>query len=225
MKDFYQIRAAIDPSIIGRSEAPISVQIKDRWIYDLSRKYSINIQKYFDDKKDLVALLPDKVTGKIFQKNKKPIDFMKVIPFVVGLQYIVSEKVKTVFDALKIEGNQYQFKKMNISGTEDIYYFLMIPIEKDSSAINYSRSIFYDKILETNIVFESFENYKRESIGRNLLVKQIVLNERFENHDIINLQCAGPFFSSRIMDAFIQNKVLGYRVIEKGELFTKIVIA
>ena len=70
LKTFFQIDASIDPKIIGRSECPISVEIKDDLFSKQSRKYTLNINEYFKDQKDLYDYFPKNMKGKMYQRKK-----------------------------------------------------------------------------------------------------------------------------------------------------------
>lgn len=68
---FYQLGASIDPKIIGKSELPLTVQINDKIFTEQSRKYTLDINKYFEEFSDLYGNFQKTIKWKNVSKNKK----------------------------------------------------------------------------------------------------------------------------------------------------------
>ena len=217
MKKYYQIRASIDSRIIGKSESPLSVQIKNKTFYEQSGKYFLDVNKYFEEQLNLYDNFPKNLEGKMYQKNKNPIDIMNVMPFYMGLQFAVSEKVVNIFDNLSVDKAEYHIEEFTIAGSNDKFYFLFIPMLKNEDYIDFSQSIFIEDFNEEEIIFGSYDVYRKKSKDINYLAKHLFVTFELQNRDIISLQKGKPFYSERIIDAFQKENVIGYEIISGGD--------
>ena len=217
MKNYYQIRASIDSKIIGRSEAPLSVEIKNQIFSEQSRRYTLDVNKYFEEQLQLYDNFPKNLVGKMYQKNKLPIDIMNVIPFYMSLQFAVSQKVVNIFNSLSVDKAEYHIEEFTIDGSNDKFYFLFIPMLKSNGCIDFSQSIFIEDLNEEEIIFGSYDVYWKKSKDSNYLAKQLFVPFELQSRDIISLQKGKPFYSERILDAFQKENVIGYEIITGGD--------
>lgn len=215
MRKYHQIRASIDPKIIGRSESPISVEITNKIFTEQRTKYALDVNKYFEDFQHLYSYFPKGLTGKMYQRKKDPIDIMQVIPFYMSLRFAVSEKVKAILEELQVNKAEYHLEKFIIDGSNDNFYFLFIPLLKNSEYIDYEKTIYYDGLNDKYAVFDTYETYLRGS--GNFSAKTLYVKSVLESRDIISLQGAGPFYSERIIEAFKKENIVGYDIITKGD--------
>lgn len=217
MNSYCQIRASIDSKIIGKSEAPISVEIKNKIFSEQSRKYTLDVNKYFEEQLQLYDNFPKNLEGKIYQRNKSPIDIMNVMPFYMSLQFAVSEKVVNILDNLSLDKTEYHIEEFTIDGSNDKFYFLFIPILKSEDYIDFSQSIFIEDFSEAEIIFGSYDVYRKKSKDYNYLAKHLFVPFELQNRDIISLQKGRPFYSERIINAFQKENVIGYEIISGGD--------
>lgn len=211
----YQIRSAIDPKIIGRSELPLSVQIKDKEFLEYRKKHLDHIEDYFA-KGGVFDEFPQQVVGKMYQRKKEPIDIMDLIPFCIGIEYVVSEKVKQIFEKLQIDRTEYHIEDLKIEGYNSKFYFLFIPILPDSKYIDFAKSVFWNVFAEKPHTFGSFIAYKEDKVNR-FRAKELYVNSELHDRDIIKLQSSRTHFSSRILEAFEANGIIGYDIIRGGD--------
>ena len=215
-KIFYQIDTSINPKIIGRSGLPLTIEIPDKNFKLQSSAYVVDFNKYFSEKNRAFDDLPEKVTGKMYQK-KDPVDIMGIMPHHPIILFIISKKVKNIFENLKVSKAEYKLKELKIQGTNDPFYFLYVPIHKSSETINFEKSLFRDSVDEIDRHFADFESYQIESKAHQLLTKSICINSDLKNNDIIRVQTIKTYFSARIIDTFKREDVIGYDIIEKGD--------
>lgn len=216
-KIFYQFDASIDPKIIGRSGLPLTVQIKDKSFSEQSRKYTLDVNKYFEDFSNLYSNFPKGLSGKMYQRLRKPIDLMITMPFYMSLRYVVSKKVKDIFEKLAIDKSEYHLEKLSIEGSDEEFYFLFIPLLKNSEYVDYEKSVYYDGLNDNYEVFGSYEKYEVKKTKSNYRAKTLYVKKELENRDIISLQAAGPFYSEKIIDAFQKENIVGYEIIKGGD--------
>lgn len=216
LKNYYQIDTTIDPKIIGRSELSLTVEVKDKDFLNFRKNNLTYINDYFA-KKEAYEGFPKAISGKMYQKKKEPIDIMDLMPHCLGIEFIISEKVKQILEKLQIDRNEYHIEDLLIEGYTEKFYFLFIPILKNNDYVNYKSSIYYDTLAHQEIHFKSFEDYEAQKKQSNYRVKTLCISSELNNRDIINLQAAGPFYSERIIQAFKENQIIGYDIINGGD--------
>ncbi|AZA54520.1 hypothetical protein [Chryseobacterium sp. G0201] len=214
---YYQLTETIDPKIIGRGELPLTVEIKDKTFIEQSGDYMMNFNRYFDEKEKLYENFPKNLIGKMYQKKKLPIDIMAVMPYHPIIHFIISEKVKNIFEKLKINKSEYHLEKLNIEGSNSPFYFLFIPILKDSEHINFQNSVFRDSFNDKDRIFGNYETYQTEDKAGHFGAKSIYVSSKLENQDIIKIQTVKAYFSERIIETFKQEAVIGYDIIDRGK--------
>lgn len=214
-KIYYQIEPTIDSKIIGKSELALSVEITNKQFLAFRKDKLVYVDNYFEQT-DLYKDFPKNITGKMYQRKKSPIDIMQVMPMCLGLPFIISGKVKEILEKLNINKSEFHLEELSIEGSSEPFYFLFIPMLKNSETIDYSKSLFYSTLQDRFAVFDTYEKYLTEKNNR-FKVKNLFLPKVLENRDIISVQAAGPFFSERIIDAFKENQVVGYDIINGGD--------
>lgn len=218
MKKYYQIDCSIDRKIIGRSELPLTVEVKDKEFLDYRKRF-FYIDDYFENESGLYGDFPKGIKGKMYQRKKDPVDFMLVMPTSFNPKYIVSGKVKNIFEKIFIDKSEYHLEELTIEGHPERFYFLFLPLLKSLEYVDYSKTIFYDS---TNDNYAVFGTYHKSQIECNKNIgyyaKKLYVAKELESRDIINLQTSiHPFFSKKIIDAFAEESILGYDIIKSGD--------
>lgn len=216
VKNYYQLKATIDPKIIGKSELPLTVEIKDKTFASQSREYMLDVEKYFEDKDMILKHFPQNLVGKMYQRKKDPIDIMLSMPMYMSIEFIVSKKVKDILDGFDIDPSEYQTVELSIEGQSEAYYFLFIPMLRNKDYVDYQKSIFHSARLDNTTIFGTYEDYLSER-NNGYRVKTLYVSNKLRDRDIVSVQAAGPFFSERIVEAFHENQIIGYDVVEKGD--------
>lgn len=216
-KKYYQIDTSIDPKIIGRSELPLTVEIKDKIFSEQSKKYTLNITEYFKDEKILYSIFPKQLKGKMCQRKKQPIDVMRVMPYHPVIEFVISEKVKIILETLKVNKSEYHVEEFSIEGSDENFYFLFIPLLQNSEYVDYEKTVYYDGLNKKYVIFGNFEKYEEEKKKNNYMAKTLYVNKKLESRDIISVQAGGPFYSERIIEAFRMENVIGYDMVNGGD--------
>ena len=198
---------------IGGRSLPHAVAPCDKCIENALEEMAWNVFLYEEHKNELLTLIPEDMPCKLTNR-KKPVDYMDFSKYVVSLQAIVSQKVKKLFDGLKIPQEEYSFRRVVLKGFEnDPFYFLFIPRipEKD---IVWSKCDFCSTEtfnLKNTVKFSSWEESRK--FFPKYQIHNIALKKEYENHDILQpLMCISPFFSDRLVEAFEREKVIGYKI-------------
>lgn len=218
--EYYQISSTIDPKIIGRSELSLTVEVKDKDFLNFRKKHLTYIEDYFA-KTVAYENFPKGITGKMYQKKKDPIDIMDLMPHCLGIEFIISEKVKQIFEKLLIDDHEYHIEDLLLEGSNSKFYFLFIPILKDSEYIDFSKSVFWDDQDEKSHIFGTYESYKEDKINR-FNAKTLYIKDDLKQRDIIKVQSSRTQFSQRIIDAFQEESVIGYDIIAGGDFRVKL---
>ncbi|ASE62106.1 hypothetical protein CEQ15_11685 [Chryseobacterium indologenes] len=216
VKNYYQLKATIDPKIIGKSELPLTVEIKDKIFASQSREYMLDVEKYFKDKDMLLNHFPQNIVGKMYQRKKDPIDIMLSMPMFMSIEFVISKKVKNILAGLDINPSEYETVELSIEGQSEPYYFLFIPLLRNKDYVDYERSVFHSSRLDKTMSFGTYEDYLSER-NNGYRVKTLYVSNALQGRDIFSLQAAGPFFSERIVEAFHENQIIGYDIVKGGD--------
>jgi hypothetical protein len=221
MKEYYKIEASIDPKIIGRSELPLTVEIKDKRFLEYRKTNLTDIDKYFQIH-NIYDQFPKEIVGKMYQRKKHPIDIMNIIPSSLSLKYVISERVKQILKELLIDDSEYHLEEIKIEGSTEKFYFFFIPYLKSWEVIDYSKTVFYDTLHEKELIFRNFESYEVGNKLNNYLIKELFISKKLKNRDIINIPVAGAFYSEKIMQVFKAKEIIGYDLITSGDFMVKL---
>ena len=217
MIKYYQITSSIDESIVGKSELPLNVRINDDAYFEQRKKYTLDISRYFDEKDNIYNIFSRKLVGTLYQRDRSPIDIMQSLPYHPVIEFIISERVKKIFEHLNIDCSEYHLEELSIEGSEEKFYFLFIPLLKNYEYVDYQKSIYYDGFNDIYVVFGGYEKYEIEKKKSNYRVKTLYVKKELEGRDIISVQAGGPFYSARIIEAFQKENVIGYEIISRGD--------
>lgn len=213
---YFQIEKSIDPKLIGRGELPLTVKINDKHFASESSSYVVNFKRYFEDVQAAFINVPENIVGEMYQK-RDPVDIMGIMPHHPIIFSIVSQKVIEIFEKLQVNKDEYQYKKLQILNKIDPYYFLFLPIHQSSENVNFQKSKFTEVSTGIDWSFPNFESYMSETKSKNFVTKSLCINPDLENNDIIRLQMVKPFFSERIIEACLEENVVGFDVIKGGD--------
>ncbi len=215
-RKYFQLESTLESKIIGRSELPLTVEIKDKIFANQSREYMLDVEKYFEDKDKILKHFPKNLVGKMYHRKKAPVDIMLSMPMYMSIEFIVSKKVKNILDGLAINHAEYQTIELTIDGQSEPYYFLFIPMLRNKDYVDYKNSIFHSARLDNTTSFGTYEDYLSER-NNGYRVKTLYVSNELRDRDIISLQSAGPFFSERIVEAFHEKQVIGHDIINGGD--------
>ncbi len=218
MKKYYQIDTSIDEKIIGESELSLSVEIEDKDFIEQSMEY-FDIEYYFEKKDQIYDNFPKSLVGKMYQKNKEPIDFMDTIPMFPPNLFVVSQKFKDIIESLNVGQSEYHFEELKIKGYTNPFYFLFIPMIKSVDCIDFTRTVYRNSDTGEEKIYGSYESYWNCPVEEVLRYnpKTIYLSIDLSRYDIISIQGASPvFYSERLIKAFEENNVIGYEIVKKS---------
>jgi hypothetical protein len=209
---YHQIQLSIDERLIGKSDNPISIKIKDKCFIEFSTSSILNLTKYFQNKDEFYKLIPENLECEMYQKNKIPIDFMLCMPTCLTLYFVISEKVKKILESLNVKSTEYITKEIKINGYFEKYYLMFIPLLESKKFVDFKKTIFRDSDSGEEIVFRNYDHFL-ENISK---PKKLYVKKDLLNYDIINLQVAKPYFSKRIIEIFQKENVIGFEIIKQG---------
>ncbi|WP_348674188.1 hypothetical protein [Duncaniella dubosii] len=220
MKRYFQLKASWDPKVIGRSETCHTVGITSKDYLEYTDQIDQDLDKFFYGKqKSVYDNMPGNLTGVLHNKRKFT-DFMSIVPYFKGLEAIVSERIKEVFECLCIPENEYILKPISLRGTDMPYYLLFIPIIEDTEFI-YPETIFRRGSDQYKTFNTREEYFNFNEVG--YYIQTVGLPQKYLSYEILNPDWSGAFYSERIIDAFEEAGIVGYQVIRGGYFFRKIV--
>ena|SRR3712207_48776 len=212
--EYYQVYFAMDKEGRGNYEMPHTVEITssdfNEYIYTKNR----NIIMYFENLSTLYKKMPDTLTGKILDR-KDFVDFMDCSPACPSLVAVVSRKVKNILEYMNVHKSEYILKEIIIDKVESDFFLLFVPLIRDTEFI-YPMCRFVNLFDKSDIkLFEKREDYYKAP--EEYVVKKITLSNKYENFDLLYPQgICGVFFSERIINAFVEEKISGYDIIRGG---------
>lgn len=203
----------IDHQHIGRGELPHAVGFCDRKIEEALHVHAWNIDLYSENKDDLMDLIPEDTPCKLTNR-KTPVDYMDYSKSIVSLVAIVSQKVKNIFDDLKIRPEECSFRRVSLKGFEnEPFYILFIPRIPHSEIVlskcDFCSTETYD--LQNTVKFTSWKE-AREAFPK-YKIHKVVLKKEYDNYDVLQpIECIYPFYSERLVKEFERENVVGYHI-------------
>jgi hypothetical protein len=220
---FHQISVSYDERLLKRHAEPQSVSITTPRFF---KEYYPNIRDwdwtvYFANRDCFYRSIPNPLIGKLWYKG--PIDFMDACYLRKGMVACVSEKIRRILMELQVNKEEYILHPIVISKEEALYYILFIPfLSIEELKIDFDNSVF-DYALWPNEklrYFRSKEELYEYLLNRDnpLRTKRLVLDKSLMQRDIINAGFihGDIYFSNRIIEAFNEEQVIGYQVLQPG---------
>ncbi len=227
---YYIIRKSSDPKIIGVKDGLSQVLIDEQSF--LSKDYYKKFSTFFSPQRYLIDpnatnAIPDfnvKVDRAQLLKSAKLNDFIDYHYILPQTPFIISKKIKNIFESLKLKG--IYFYPVNIYSNDKAIedeYFLLYTFQVEYNAI-----IFHKSILVKDLHFEPYQvinissvdelNKSKEDYGLSQFKKLTLKKESLFNNDFIVTTMSEIFISELLRDIFIQEKVTGLNIIESDVL-------
>ena len=214
---YYEIvDVTFDEEILKRKSMPQQLKIKTPEYFEFMDKYCKTRADNIRNNPWLYQNIPDNLEGELKYKDKKW-DYMDAEFFRYGLLAAVSEKVKDIFEDLNISKDEYVMKPI-LDRRYGIQYYLLFAYVIPISELIYPDSVFYEWLKEdVRIQFQSYEERMKALNEKKTFfpIWKTVLPKKYAQRDIILMEDAShsnPYFSERIINAFKERKVLGYRL-------------
>jgi len=215
-KVFYQIGFTLDNKIRGRYEMPHTIDLCNELI-EYKRQKCKDVWQYFENIDTIYQDMPQNLTGRLY-KRKDFVDIMKCSPYFLSLRYVVTEKVKSIFESLNVDKNEYILKEISIENFNEKFYLMFIPIINAKNIIDFKNSYFR---CGDNIV--SYDSYSDYYIKNQVdTPKRLSIPKEYTEKDVFSLQIGGVFISERIIKRFESENVVGYDI-EEGYFKTDLV--
>lgn len=223
MKNFKQIDYTTDKKIIGNGNAFLC-EILNKEFKEFKELNNRNLLMHFQNFKiaDDFNKIPNNLIGKIAKRKLKP-DFYNVSPFFFGLDFIVSEKVKLIFEKLEVSNEEFFFREINIKNSSIILYLLLIPtLDFTQFQLDYSKSEFFNTSSCITRQFNNFEDLLNMSDYYKYHLLKGYINHSLINNDIVSLRgISRPYFSERLIQSLLENDVIGLEVYENRVLYVQ----
>lgn len=222
---FKQIDTSSETSITGVSNGIYQVEIDEKileknhnfkQIEELILHY--DVKKFLENQNDVFNLKISKLKGNLLRKAQFT-DIMGFTPFFFGFKYIVSQNFVDCLMEVGVSKNQYNLIPIKINQSKIDSYLFFVPIIP-SSEIYFSESLIYpekDFLNETKnyIKLKNYSDYLG-IVKDNIFTRweKIVLNKKYDNYDIINIQSESNLFFSDKLIAIFKSKEISNLVIK-----------
>lgn len=153
-------------------------------------------------------------------KKTKITDLISFAPRMMGIEFILNSKAKSLLDGLKItnsyffEASVFTFEKQKL----DDQYFVLYTTYLGFEAIDFSKTLFYSgskalgKFYHRFDNFESWKEHWDNPKSQLMNVERIGLKKGYADSDIINTRLGGPFVSERLLDRWRNSNISGFEV-------------
>ena len=216
---YYQITFTLDKKIRGRYEMPHTIKLCSKDFLNYIAEKNRNISMYFANKNDLYENIPNGIIGHIL-KRKNFVDIMDFTPACLSLKAVVSEKVKNIFENLQINEIEYFLKEITITGFENKFYLLFVPIIRDSEFV-YPKCEFVNMFDDSDKkIFKNRQEYYSDK--ETYFLQKVTLSSKYQGFDLLYPQGSDVFFSEKIINAFEREGVIGYDIIKGGCFYSEI---
>lgn len=224
MIKYYAVDYSKDEKIIGKGnlfECEITNSDYFKFLDEYLKDILKNHFEMFKTAKDYEKI-PTNLTGKV-NKKKKIVDVYYNTAFLYGQRLIISEKIKAIFEELRIQQDEYFLKKIHISNIDKEYYLLLVPtLNFEKCSLDYTRSIYfnYDKLIKKK--FDNREKFLLESDYYNYHLQLGYTKNKLKSKDILSTRFSPQFyFSERLVNALAKANVLGLDIYEDRVLFVE----
>ncbi|CAL2104155.1 conserved protein of unknown function [Tenacibaculum sp. 190130A14a] len=214
MHSYKQISHNPEPKVIGVKNGVYQLEFSEKELRKNDNFKDINnvLLSYnpnFVNEQEQVANLEIEHLSASFLKSAKETDLVVFTPHFNGYKYIISEKFLECLKELEVSEEDYKIRKVHITGTEQNYYLLFIPMIPTSEIVFSKSAIFPEEdalIDEVDRRYLSFKNYQefKDYSEENLFYRwaKIALDKHYAKRDIISLQTGSIFFSDRLVQYF-----------------------
>lgn len=223
---FKQITTSAEPKIIGVTNGVYQLEFKDVELRKNSNYKKINdtfiatdIDSFLKNQNQILDLKIEYLTGKLLKKAKLT-DIIAFSPYFFGYKYIVSQKFVDCLEEGRVDESEYHLRKIEIVSIKEAYYLFFVPMIS-SSEIDFKKSLIYpekDFLSESKNYFD-VNNYKEycELLKNSYFNKweKIVLNQKYKNRSIINLQASIHLFFSESLVKILKKRKISNLVIKE----------
>lgn len=219
--EYRQIDVSWDEKLLKRRAAPQTVRILNKEFDEYMEMYNNSVQMNIENSDWLYDRIPENLEGKLDYKDLTW-DYMKAAFVRFGMIAAVSEKVKNILEELNVSKDEYVLKPIKIKNFDLTYYLMFVKYLSKENILLRDCDIRFSENPAINVPVESFDEvdeYNRNYETR-VYYKTVAIPQKFQTKDIICVEGATiyPCFSKRILDAFEQNKVKGYRIFSRTKL-------
>lgn len=218
----YQISHNYDPKVIGVKTGLAQIEIKkDSFnnVNDFEKLFDFfHFQKYLD-RENKIPNFPILISRAHLLKSAKITDFMTFSPNLLGIDFIISEKVYEIIKKLNMPESYYYpiiiyDKETRIEETCYLFYSPFLNLD----LIDFKKSKLYTgfKTTKKYLSIDSPEEYKKSS---NPLIDfdMIFLKDKdLEKSDYINLQSGGQYVSERFRKIILETNLTGLIISNDG---------
>ena len=204
----YQI---VNHENVGERSMPHAIAPCDKGIEEALEIIAGNIDVYAEHKEELMDIIPDGLPCKLTNR-KNPVDYMDFSKSIVSIEAIVSQKVKNIFEGLKIRPEECSFRRISLKGFENEPFYILFIHQIPFSEIVLSKCDFistFDR--ENTLKFSSWEEANKAFPKYD--IHKIVLKNEYNNFNVLQpLMCIYPFYSERLVKEFERENVVGYSI-------------
>jgi hypothetical protein len=225
INDYQIIEVSWEERFLRKRTHPQSVKITTPGLLEQmkSKLYESgkdSLYSYYESIPSILTKYTSPLSGELDYKT--PLDFMDVYYYRPGMIACVSERVKRILEYVKVDSAEFILFPINLKNQADLFYLLFVPMIPITRAnIDFSKSEYVDNHVGTKeaVIISSAEEYLCHQ--GDFKPQKIVLSSIAPKRNIYHIEsCSHVFYSKKIVDCFINEKITGAKVIPYGEICT-----
>ena len=217
---YYKIRTNWDSKITGKRNSDAAVEQNKNSFFNKKTEKEFN-NFFLENIKNInrtrwgsyvIYEPPQDFDLTYFPKTKsvKELDFMTYRVRLIGIEFLISERVYNIFSKYKLPLHNKIPVKIN---TFSQNYFLIGFPTLLADTFDFSKSIFFDYRIGKKVIFENVYDFENTDYNRHMATPiHLFLNTKMD-YDIIDTR-VGTFLSSTIIEEFKKEMITGYEIKE-----------
>jgi hypothetical protein len=220
--EFFEAIFNSDPKITGLKKGGYQVEINEKGFSN--KENYLKIKSFFMslkywEREDFIPHFEVNIESAVLVKEAKLTDFLHFAPHMFGCPFIISQRVRDVFETFNLPVHfYYPVQLLRNNETLNSYCLFYLPY-LGFDYVDYKNSLFYTgygllnntKIVRINSLNE-FLDFSGDEILR---VKELAFNEKFNKPlDLFNSKLGGLFVSERLKQAITHNGLLGLNFLD-----------
>lgn len=223
--DYFDVRVSWDEKLLKRRGHPQGIEILSKeWNTYMRTRCGKTWDEYFQAESTLFDEMPRPILGKLDYPRGPLWDYMDAYPYRDNMLACVSERVKRLLEQLQVAPSEYVLEPVSVKQVEVPLYLLFVRkiVRWKDIDVDYKKSTFVNPIKMEIIPGVTEEILKeRRTAGILTSPKNIVARKRPFYLDIICIEtCGGVFFSERLVNAFLQEGIVGFEIVNNWHTLT-----
>ncbi|MBT1706558.1 hypothetical protein [Chryseosolibacter indicus] len=215
---YYKIGKAWEPEIIGVKDGLAQADLIEEKTDDYREIKDFFYGQTYWDRKDFLPTKEFIFKYIKLRKNAKVTDLLSFAPHLLGIDFVLSSKVKRLLNGLDLNNNHFFATNLFDFNGHVIHeqYFVLYTIYFGFETVNFKKSVFFSgddqlghKQYHNFETWRNWEDYWDRPDHEFVKAEKIVIAEKHPG-DYIKTRLGGPFISERLLDRWTSFGISGF---------------